>query len=184
MNCLHVGDEAARLGLHGLNRRLLDYWLVLTGDGGVPSHLAFDPVHAGEALRGCALFDVVIGKKVTCRLAGTVFQLAFGANLAGEDWLDRTLAAHRRQRLIRFSAVAQGAIGVARRMIPGRDQGRPEVVEELLLPFVPTDGVTPVLVHSSWRPQGEEWFGVNGAAGLALAPEFHLIAFEGPCSRA
>ena len=184
MNCPHVCREAARLGLHGLNRQLLDYWLTLAGDGCVPSHLAFDPVHAGEALRGCALFEVIIGERVTCRLAGTVFQLAFGSNLAGEDWLNRTLVAHRRQRLIRFSAVAQGAIGVARRTISGRDQGRPLVVEELLLPFVPTDGVTPVLVHSSWRPQGEEWLGVDGAAGLALAREFQLIAFEVSCSHA
>ena len=183
MNRLHVCDEAARLGLHGLNRHLLDYWLALAGDGCVPSHLAFDPVHAGKALPGCARFEVIIGKKVTCRLAGTVFQLAFGTNLAGEGWLGRTLTAHRRQRLIRFSAVAPGAIGVARRMILGRDQTRPQVIEEILLPFVPTDGATPVLVHSSWRPQGEEWLGVDGAVGLALAREFHLIELEVPCNR-
>jgi hypothetical protein len=184
MNCLHVRDEAARLGLHGLNRQLLDYWLALAGEASLPSHRAFDPVHLGEVLRGCALFEVRIGQSVICRLAGTVFQLAFGTDLAGEDWLNRTLKAHRRQRLIRFSAIAQGAIGVARRTIPGRDQVRPEVIEELLLPFVSADGVTPVLVHSSWRPQGEEWLGVDGAAGFALAREFHLIDLEMPCSHA
>ena len=183
MNQLHVCDEAACLGLHGLNRQLLDYWLTLAGDGWVPSHLAFDPEYAGEALRGCALFEGIIGQKVICRLAGTVFQLAFGANLVGEDWPGRTLIAHRRQRLISFRALAQGALRVARRTIPGRDQARPQIIEELLLPFVPTDGVPPVLVHSSWRPQAEEGLGVDGAAGFTLACEFHLNDFEVPCSR-
>ncbi|MDE2464855.1 MAG: PAS domain-containing protein [Alphaproteobacteria bacterium] len=182
MNLLHVGEEAARLGLHIRNRHLLDYWLTLARCGCVPSHTAFDPVHAGEALRGCALFDVIIGNAVICRLAGTVFQLAFGTELAGQDWLAKTLPAHRRQRLIRFSAVAQGAIGIARRMVPERDQGRPQIIEELLLPFAAVGSVTPVLVHSSWRPQGEEWLGVDGTAGLALASEFHLIALEPSCS--
>ena len=147
MNQLHVCDEAARLGLHGLNRQLLDYWLTLAGDGWVPSHLAF------------------------------------GANLVGEDWPGRTLIAHRRQRLISFRALAQGALRVARRTIPGRDQARPQIIEELLLPFVPTDGVPPVLVHSSWRPQAEEGLGVDGAAGFTLACEFHLNDFVVPCSR-
>ena len=161
------------------NLKMVDYWLSLSPDGTVPRREAFDPTAASELLRGCALFDVKPGKSVHCRIAGMVLKLAFGSDIAGKDWLEITPPRHRRQRMIRYSAVAQGAIGVGRRIVIGDDRD-PETIEEVMLPFadVCPDGTRPVLVHTDWVPEGDEWFGIDTNLALTLAEEFHLVPLD------
>lgn len=168
---------ALRLG--PANRQMVEYWLSLSQDGALPRRDAFDPADASELLRGCGLFDVSPGKSVHCRIAGTVLRLLFGPNVVGQDWLALAPQRHRAQRLARYSAVAQGAIGVARRIVVAEAQD-PIRVEEVLLPFadVVPGGVRRVLVHTDWRPVGEQWFGVDATYAKMLADDFFLVELD------
>jgi len=176
--------EALRRKLKGLhlspsNLKMVDYWLSLSVDGALPLRKAFDPAAASEVLPGCALFEVHPGKSVRIRIAGMVFRLVFGPNIAGQDWLAVTPARHRRQRLVRYSAVAQGAIGVGRRRVVSEGR-QPVHIEEMMFPFadVAEDGARSVLVHTDWRPEGDEWFGVDPTFAETLADEFELVALD------
>lgn len=174
-----VRHKLRALRIDSANRQMLEYWLSLSCHGAVPLRDAFDPAGASGLLAGCALFDVVPGQSVHCRIAGMVVKLALGAQIIGRDLLAITPVRYRHQRLVRFSAVAQGAIGLARRVIvtTGRE---PVPREDIMLPFadVTPDGAHPVLVHTTWRPSGEEWFGVDPMHALTLADEFHLVALD------
>ena len=176
--------EALRRKLKGLNLspsnlRMVDYWLSLSADGALPLRKAFDPATASEVLPGCALFEVQPGKSVRIRIAGLVFRLVFGPNIAGQDWLAVTPARHRRQRMIRYSAVAQGAIGVGRRRVVSEGR-QPVHIEEMMFPFadVAEDGTRFVLVHTDWQPEGDEWLGVDRTFAETLADEFELVALD------
>jgi hypothetical protein len=157
-----------------LNLQMVEYWLSLSQGNELPAREDFDPAGASDLLRGCGLFDVRPGQSVTCRIAGMAIKLTFGPDVAGKDWLAVTPARHRAQRLVRYSAVAQGAIGIGRRLAVA--EGREPVrIEEIMLPFrCNGDGSCPVLVHTDWRPTGEEWFGIDSSYALTLADEFHL----------
>lgn len=158
-----------------LNLQMVAYWLSLAEQDMLPRRDAVDPNAAGELLLGCGLFDVKPGESVTCRIAGMVLKLVFGPDVAGKDWLAVTPARHRAQRLARYSAVAQGAIGVGRRMafVEGHDSVK---VEEVMLPFRSgEDGCIQVLVHTDWRPAGADWLGVDPTYAVTLADEFHLV---------
>lgn len=176
--------EALRRKLKGLhlspsNLRMVDYWLSLAVDGALPLRESFDPAAASDFLPGCGLFDVKPGESVHCRIAGMVLKLVFGSNVAGQDWLAITPARHRRQRMIRYSAVAQGAVGIGRR-VAMRETGGSISIEEVMLPFadVATDGTRPVLVHTDWRPEGEEWFEVDPTYAVTLADNFTLVPLD------
>ncbi len=174
-----VRNKLGELKVSAANRKMVEYWLTLSKDGALPCREAFDPTAASELLRGCGLFDVVPGKSVRCRIAGTVLKLIFGPNVSGQDWLALTAARHRRQRMVRYSAVAQGAIGVGRRDV-FREDREPTRIEEVMLPFagLGKGGVYQVLVHTDWRPEGEEWFGVEPTHAVTLADDFHLIRLD------
>jgi hypothetical protein len=174
-----VRKKLAPLRLGPASRRLFEYWLSLSEGPALPLRNAFDPAGPGELLRGCALFDVVPGNSVRCRIAGTVLKLIFGPNIAGQDWLALAPIRHRAQRLARYSAVVEGAIGIARRVVVAEEQD-PFRVEEIMLPFadVGPDGAQPVLVHTDWRPVGEQWFGVDPTSAMQLADDFFLVELD------
>jgi hypothetical protein len=119
------------------------------------------------------------GESVHCRIAGTVMKIALGSNLSGQDWLAITPPRYREQRLARYSAVAEGAIGVGRRAGLRRSD-TPVIAEEVMLPFAGAapDGTRQVLLHTDWQPEGEEWFGIDPSLALALADDFQLLALE------
>lgn len=167
------------LRLSALSRGAVNYWLSLSEDGEVPQRAAFDPGTAGGLLRNCGLFDVRPGASVQCRIAGTLIKIALGSDLAGQDWIALTPPRYREQRLARYSAVAEGAIGVGRRA-GVRKSGVAVLTEEVMLPFadVAGDGTRMVLVHTDWRPEGEEWFGIDPSYALGLADDFQLIGLE------
>lgn len=178
MDVVVIHDRLVSLGIAPINRQVAEYWLSLSQDGALPQREVFDPNAVSTMLRGCGLFDVRVGQSIHVRIPGMMLRLAFGRDIAGEDWLAITSARHRDQRLARFSAVAQGAIGVGRRRTR-RASGDDVDVEEVMLPFTPgDDGVCPVLVHTNWRPEGQEWFGVESPYAMTLASEFHLVPFE------
>lgn len=171
-----------QLRAHGIspaNQQILAYWMSLCEEDAPPRRARLDPAQISDFLRSAGLFDVRPGEGVRCRIAGMVLKLVFGPNLAGQDWLAITPARHRAQRLARYSAVAEGAIGLGRRQAL-RNTGESVRIEEVMLPFadVGEDGSRPVLVHTDWRPEGDEWLGVNPSYALILADEFHLIALR------
>ena len=173
-----IRNRLKAMAVDPLNLQMVEVWLSLSGNGALPRREAFDPAAVSELLRGCGLFDVKPGESVTCRIAGMVLKLIFGPDVTGTDWLAMTPVRHRAQRLARYSAVAQGAIGVGRRLAfaEGREPVR---IEEVMLPFLRgEDGVGPVLVHTDWRPSGTDWLGVDPTYAVTLADEFHLVDLD------
>lgn len=168
-----------RLHITAANWQMVEYWLSLWEGGEVPRRESFDPSAASELLRGCGLFEVVPGRSVHCRIAGTILKLVFGPDVAGQDWLAITAPRNRHQRLVRYSAVAQGAVGLGRRQAL-RKPGAMVQIEEVMLPFrdLSENGTRFVLVHSDWRPEGQEWFGVDPTNALTLADDFHIIPLD------
>lgn len=167
----------ASVPLNALNQRLLDYWRSLPRESGLPRFEAFDPAQLPQAVAGIGVFDVIPGVSVTCRIAGTVHGLVLGSGANGVDWLAMTPAPLRQQRLIRYSAVAQGAVGISRRKANSGGSRGAVAVEEVMLPFAaPGEGApVPVLVHVDWRPQGDEWIGIDTTDAIRLADEFFLL---------
>ena len=157
----------------------VDYWLSLSQAGAIPERAAFDPAAASDILRNCGLFDVRPGVSVHCRIASSLLKIVMGPDVAGQDWLAITPPRHREQRLARYSAVAQGAIGIGRRKVM-RKSNDMLTVEEMMLPFAPNagDDACQVLLHTDWRPRGEEWFGVDRYYGQSLADEFQLVPLD------
>lgn len=170
-----IAAQLDELRLTTLNRRVVRYWLDLCQDK-PPTEASFDLAGLGETLVGCMLFDVTIGQSVICRMAGTIYAALFGRELAGCDWLAMTPAPHRRARLVRYSAVAQGAIGIGRRKARTHDSQMIRV-EEVMLPFARSAGSSrvTVLIHTDWRPSGRDWLGMQANVALEVADDFRLI---------
>ncbi len=171
-----VSQRLTALGLSSVNRRLTDYWLSLRRQGALPAFSALDLAVLSGELRYCSLVEVTPGKSLRIRIAGLVLRLALGDDVAGKDLLALTPAPQRAQRLTRYSAVATGAIGVGRRNV-SRPHGGALQIEGMMLPFsdVGAGDMRLVLVHPDWRPEGEEWLGVDPTYALTLVDEFHLV---------
>ncbi len=174
-----VSQRLKTLGLSPVNRRLADYWLSLCNEGAPPFFAALQLTELAQLLRYCTLVEVRPGRSLHVRIAGLVLRLAISEDVVGKDYLALTPAPQRAQRLARYSAVAIGAIGVTRRRVLRR-QGEAVQIEGLMLPFadIGADDVRRVLVHTDWRPEGEEWLGVDATYVLTLVDEFRLVPFD------
>lgn len=159
--------------------RLARYWLSLWRGDQLPMRAAFEPRKVGDLLRSLAIFDVVPGESVRCRLAGTFIVEGAGQDITGADWLAMTRPADRPVRLSRFSDVANGAIG--RGMRPARrSSGELQLCEEIMLPFaeVAPDGTRQVLTHVAWRPTlyDPTITGVGNTGGLLVGFQLTPLA--------
>ncbi len=158
------GDEVAR------------YWLSLWRGDQLPRRADFEPKKIAPHLRAVALFEVIPGKSVRCRLQGSGLAEALGQDITGRDWLELTKPEDRPVRLERFSGIARGAIG--RGLRTGyRESGESQVSEEVMLPFgdIAPDDSRQVLIHISWRPSAYNPLrtGVSSVGGLSI--EFRLF---------
>lgn len=148
---------------------LARYWLSLWRGDEIPLRADFEPRKVGSLLRSLAIFDVIPGRSVHCRLAGTFIVKGAGQDITGADWLAMTPADDRPMRLSRFSDVANGAIGRGTRSAR-RVSGELQLCEEIMLPFadVAPDGTRQVLTHIAWRPTlyNPTITGVSNTGGL------------------
>jgi hypothetical protein len=156
------------------NRQLVDYWLSLCFGDKLPERAAIRPADIKPLLAGLIMFDVVPGKSITVRLAGTAFNIAFGMELKGKDWVEIAPESYRPQRLRMFSDIAMGAIGRGKRrveMLPTGDY----CFEEAFLPCraEPKSGIYPVVGHIDWSP-GREFAKIKSTE-QAMGPP---LAFE------
>lgn len=156
------------------NRQLVDYWLSLCDGDSLPPRSAIRPADMKQLLSKLIIFDVVPGKSVTVRLAGTAFNYVLGMELGGKDWIKITPEAHRLQRLRLFSDIAMGAIGRGKRLVEMLPTGE-YCFEEIFLPCRADvkSGIHPVLGHIDWNP-GREFTQIK-SFGQALGP---ALAFE------
>ena len=174
-----VSRRLKALGLSPANQRLADYWLSLSQQGSPPLFSALDLAELSGVLRYCSLVEVRPGKSLRIRIAALVLRLVMGDDVVGKDFLALTPAPQRAQRLARYSAVATGAVGIGRRNVL-RPQGKAIQVEGLMLPLsdVGADGMRLVLVHTDWRPEGDEWLGVDATYVLTLVDDFRLVPLD------
>jgi hypothetical protein len=117
----------------------------------LPARSTFNPAKVKSFLPSLLMFDVVLDRSVTVRLAGTGFAIVLGSELTGKDWLALAPDSHRTTRLHLFSTVARGAVLMAHRrlrLLTGQDF----ISEEVLLPFAGDGhGTHQVLVHVNWK---------------------------------
>jgi hypothetical protein len=134
-------------------QQLADYWLSLCRDNAFPSRDKIDPSRIKPLLPGIIIFEVVPDASVRVGLCGTDFRAALKVELSGADWLARTPAKNRAERLKVFSQVARGAIAFNRwcftHDIPGVGVA---MCEKLLLPLRARKGLPaiPVLGFVDW----------------------------------
>ncbi|MGN6516368.1 MAG: PAS domain-containing protein [Rhizomicrobium sp.] len=155
---------------------VVDYWLSLWRDEALPSRADFSPKAIIKALHAVAIFDVIPGQSVHCRLMGSGLAEGLGRDPKGEDWIALTRPEDRVPRLQRWSDVARGAIG--RGLRTGyRESGAKQYSEELLLPFAASgDGdVHQVLYHISWKQAVYDPTRGGVDAVNSLAEEFRLF---------
>jgi hypothetical protein len=124
-----------------------------------------------------ATFEVRRNKSLRCIHAGGYFRLALGFELAGQDILALTPAAERQERLERTWAIGNGLIVTGARKFRTRF-GAEETAEEIYLPLSDaTDLDTRMyLMHSSWRPVGEEWVQGTVATTLELTRDHQSVS--------
>lgn len=141
------------LPLAATNRRFAEYWLSLWQDDELPRRARFSPAAVRDLLPGTMILEVKPGARVGVRLSGTAINQAFGRDITGADLLELSPAAARAGRLANHSAVAEGAIGLARRRLRSQFGGEVES-QEVYLPLgdVSEDGARLVLLHTDWRP--------------------------------
>jgi hypothetical protein len=155
---------------------VVDYWLSLWRGDAIPARADFSPKVIAKILPAIALFDVVPGKSVHCRLMGSWLTEGLGRDPKGEDWIALTRPEDRVIRLQRWSDVARGGIG--RGLRPGyRESGEKHLSEELMLPFAPAEGsdVHQVLYHISWKQTSYDPTRGGVEAVNSLADEFRII---------
>jgi hypothetical protein len=156
-------------------RPLVEFWLSLWRGDALPLRADFSPKAVVKTLPAIAIFDVVPGRSVHCRLMGSGLTQGLGRDPKGEDWLALTRPEHREERLQRWSDVARGAIG--RGLRTGyRASGAKQFFEELMLPFAPTEGrdAHQVLYHISWKQTVYDPTRGGVEAVNTLADEFRL----------
>ena len=155
--------------------RVARYWLSLWRGGCLPVRADFKPKVIADLLPSVAIFDVLPGTSVHCRLAGSHIVEGAGRDITGMDWLALTPPENRAERLSRFSSIAHGAIGRGVRSAR-RISGDNQFAEEIMLPFGDTraGGVRQVLTYVGWRPTiyDPTITGVTNTGGLLL--EFRL----------
>jgi hypothetical protein len=156
-------------------RPLVEYWLSLWRGDMLPARADFSPKAITKTLPAIAIFDVVPGKSVHCRLMGSWLTEGLGQDPKGQDWIALTRPQDRATRLQRWSDVARGSIG--RSLRPGyRESGEKHLSEELMLPFAPAEGsdVHQVLYHISWKQTAYDPTRGGVDAVNSLAEEFRL----------
>jgi hypothetical protein len=139
------------LELSPSNSRLIHHWLSLWNGNALPYRNAIKPADLKMLLPNLIMFDVIPGKSVFIRLAGTNFGFVLGMDLTGKDWIDLAPDEYKSERLRIFSDIAAGAIGRGVRSIEMNAGGsRPS--EEILLPFRGDEdgGARLVLAHVDW----------------------------------
>jgi hypothetical protein len=164
----------AEVDLAPANYQLVDYWLSLCSEGRLPERAAVRPGDMKQLLTNLILFDVVPGRSVKVRLAGTAFNFAFGMELKGKDWIRIAPVSHRPRRLRLFSDIAMGAIGRGKRRVEMSPAGS-YCFEEVFLPCRADaeTGIYPVVGHMDWNP-GREFVKIKSLE-QAMGPP---LAFE------
>jgi hypothetical protein len=161
-------------------RPLVEYWLSLWRGDALPLRADFRPKAIAKVLPSIAIFDVVPGESVRCRLMGSGLTQGLGRDPKGEDWIALTRPEDRASRLQRWSDVARGAIG--RGLRTGyRASGVKQFSEEFMLPFAVAEEGDPhqVLYHISWKQTVYDPTRGGVDAVNSLADEFRLIDLRG-----
>lgn len=118
---------------------MADYWLSIWDADRYPKRTSIVPSKIKALLPGLIIFSVLPGASVRVRMAGTGFYNLLKQELTGQDWLVRTPAADRDQRLAVFSDVARGAAALGRWTFADGSIHHIRC-EKLLLPLSPAAG--------------------------------------------
>jgi hypothetical protein len=137
------------------SKRIANYWLSIWDGDNCPAREAVTPAPIKDLLPGLIFFQVIPGRSVTVRMAGTDFLTLLKFELTGSDWLAVTPQQDRAQRLEVFTAVAQGAIGFSRWTFPHYWLGETSC-EKLLLPLSPRPGTEAIPVLGLWTGRRPE----------------------------
>lgn len=169
------------LKLSGANSEVADYWLSCWDQGRPPTWNRFRIQQLARHRPAIAVFEVHFGASIICRLAGSYYKLALGAELLGVDLVTLTPNAQREQRWMNVATILEGAVSVATRTITS-GAGSPYSCEELIVPFADysDSGGQRYLLHSNWRPAQEQLIlGAGPRTHTSLGEQQRIVPFVG-----
>ena len=158
-----------REAVYPANRSILEYWLSLRRDDGLPLRTDFDLRHV-PSLSKLSLIQIWPEERLVCRLSGTALVRMIGRDLTGCDILANTAPEFRRERMARYVNCMDGFIHRSVRTLQGAS-GDPVRNECLILPFgdVREDGSRQALLAADWfAARGDQ---LASAESAFVAPE-------------
>lgn len=176
LNHLAASGAVSALRLTGTSRDLAARWLSLWSDKRPPSRTLFYERCDRRFIPAIAFFEVRRGQSIRCLYAGSYFRLALGFELSGQDVLALTPAGDRQTRLERAWKIGDGAILIGRRNFRTHSANNTRA-DELYLPLSDASGPDKrtYLMHTGWRPSGEDWIQGSVATNLELVRDLNSV---------
>jgi hypothetical protein len=173
-----AANAIARLDLKGPNKEVAAHWLSRWRDDKPPLRRNFDATQIARHGPAIAIFEIKRGEAIPCIAAGAFCRLALGYDLTGHDLLSVTDLAERDARLAWCWQLVQGAVTVSYRSF--KSEGRSAAnAQGVSLPFsdIKADGSRYFLMHTNWRPVGDDWIDGHVTADAPVPVSRQIISF-------
>jgi hypothetical protein len=166
-----------QLRFNGANREVASYWLSLWDNDRPPALERFRLDRVPQHKPAIMTCRVLRRKELRCIQAGSYLPMALGFDPVDRDLLTLLPEVQREERLAWCWQIAEGAMAVQYRTFKSSD-GRLVEAQGISLPFldVAADGARFFLMHTNWRPQGNDWIEGNVRANVEHA-ERALMSF-------
>jgi hypothetical protein len=166
------------LRINGANLDVAQHWLSGWRHG-QPPRLCVSTLDAVWQYKPAMMIcRVVKDKSLACVMAGALLRLALGFDPRKRDLLALLPQDCRADELGRAWAISQGAITVRYRRFSSRD-GHQGLCQGIALPFSGEDGDggRHFLMHTNWRPVGDDWIVGNVDVELGNTSRREMISF-------
>lgn len=177
-DCERAANAVAALDLKGPNKDVAAYWLSRWRDDKPPYRGDFDQAQIGRHSPAIAIFEIRKGESIPCISAGAFYRLALGYDLTGQDLLSITDAVEREDRLDWCWRIVEGAVTVSYRTFKSEGRGAANA-QGVSLPFrdIEDDGARYFLMHTNWRPVGDDWIDGSVTADAQTPDVRRIISF-------
>lgn len=166
------------LQLHGANSEVAEHWLSLWRLGKPPSmrrHYDSPAPHRAATM----LCRIRKDESLFCVKAGALVRVALGFEIGKQNLLAITAGGERDARLAYWWELTEGAVSVTYRRFSSRN-GASRLVQGVALPLSQeeSDGARHFLMHTNWRPAGDDWIEGNVNVEYQTNCERRLVSFR------
>jgi hypothetical protein len=166
------------LRYNGANLDVAQHWLSGWRHGHPPRMSASTLEALWQYKPAVMICRVVKDKSLTCIKAGALLRVALGFDASNRDLLALLPQDSRAFELERAWAITEGAITVRYRRFSSKD-GHEGLSQGIALPFSgeDADGGRYFLMHTNWRPVGNDWVMGNVDVELGNTSRREMISF-------